>query len=61
MAGVFESSSSGVPATQRRQGLALAALCVGGMVLARTFDDTEFANEIREATRQLALEVGVGH
>ncbi|MFC5741685.1 TetR/AcrR family transcriptional regulator [Dyella tabacisoli] len=40
-----------------QRGLALTALCVGGMVLARTFDDAAFRNEIREATQALALEL----
>lgn len=40
----------------RERGLALSALCIGAMVLARSFDDGEFANEVREAARALALE-----
>ncbi|WP_266158065.1 TetR/AcrR family transcriptional regulator [Dyella silvatica] len=63
MAGIF---ACGLPADQpderpadkaRQRGLAVAALCVGGMVLARTFDDEAFRNEIREATQALALEL----
>ena len=41
----------------RERALGLAALCIGGMVLARTFDDREFSGEIRQATHGLALEV----
>lgn len=41
----------------RTQALALAALCVGGMVLSRTVDDPGFAEEIRAATEGLALDV----
>ena len=41
----------------RRHGLALAALCVGGMVLARTFDDPQFRQEAREAARTTALDL----
>jgi AcrR family transcriptional regulator len=41
----------------RRRGLALAALCIGGMVLARTFEDADFRSEIREAARATALEL----
>ena len=41
----------------RDRGLALAALCIGGMVLARAFDDPCFRDEIRDATRTTALEL----
>ena len=41
--------------TAREKGLAISALCVGALVLARGFDDEEFANELREAARLLAL------
>ena len=34
---------------RRRRALALAALCVGGMVLARTLPDSELAESVREA------------
>ena len=57
MAGIFQAGvSSGNGEEPRDRGLALAALCVGGMVLARTFDDPAFGNEIREAVRLTALE-----
>ncbi|WP_049623577.1 TetR/AcrR family transcriptional regulator [Frateuria defendens] len=52
-AGLAESD----PEQERRRGLALAALCVGGMVLARTFEDQGFREEIREAVRSTALEM----
>lgn len=35
----------------QQQAMAMAALCVGGMVLARTFEDSAFANKLREAAR----------
>ncbi|WP_426664643.1 TetR/AcrR family transcriptional regulator [Rhodanobacter aciditrophus] len=38
----------------RRRGLALAALCVGGMVLARTIEDEAFREEIRAAAHATA-------
>lgn len=57
MAGIFQVGvSPGSGEEPRDRGLALATLCVGGMVLARTFDDPAFGNEIREAVRILALE-----
>jgi glutamine amidotransferase PdxT len=42
--------------TARQQGLAIAATCVGAMVLARTVDDAELADEICEAARAFAAE-----
>ena len=41
----------------RAQALALVALCVGAMVLARTVDNTELAEEIRLAAEALAHHV----
>ncbi|MFC3650928.1 TetR/AcrR family transcriptional regulator [Dyella humi] len=44
--------------TDRRQrGVAVAALCVGAMVLSRTIDNDDFRNEIRDAARAIALEL----
>jgi AcrR family transcriptional regulator len=62
MAGVFERN---LPQQQagsqshsgRETALALTALCVGGMLLARTLDDAGFSSEIREAVRVMALEL----
>ncbi len=57
MAGMFATALPDHDAeTAGARGLALAALCVGGMVLARTFEDAAFSNQIREAVRALALE-----
>lgn len=55
MAAMFEASlepREGV--STRQQGLALAATCVGAMVLARTIDDADFAEEICDAARDFA-------
>ncbi|GLQ94234.1 TetR/AcrR family transcriptional regulator [Dyella acidisoli] len=41
----------------RERSLAITALCVGGMVLARTIDDPSFADEVRRAARAMALEL----
>ncbi|HEU4664910.1 MAG TPA: TetR/AcrR family transcriptional regulator [Dokdonella sp.] len=57
MSGVFAAGFAGEPADARQRGLALTALCVGGMVLARTFDDEAFREAIRAATHALATEV----
>src|SRR6185312_830129 len=49
-------ASAGAEAARQR-GLALAALCVGGMVLARTIEDDAFREEIRAAARATAHEL----
>jgi len=43
------------PDKRREKALALSALCVGGMVLSRTLDDTVLAEGIRVAARNSAL------
>jgi hypothetical protein len=55
MVGLFESSLTGPPAKRRDKALTLAALCVGGMVLARTLADSRLADEVRKAARANAL------
>jgi TetR/AcrR family transcriptional repressor of nem operon len=57
MIGVFERGVDPADGDARQAALAIAALCVGGMVLARTVEDSALATEIREAARLLALEV----
>lgn len=42
-------------APARERGLAITALCVGGMVLARTIDDPTFADEVRRSALAAAL------
>lgn len=55
MAGVFAAGMPRANGDAEQRGLALTALCVGSMVLARTFDDQTFRNDIREAARSMAL------
>ena len=43
------------PSESRQQALSLSALCVGGMVLARTIPNKDFADEIQAAAQQTAL------
>src|SRR5258708_5090500 len=45
-------------ATARQRALAISALCVGGMVLARTVEDRALADELRQAARSIALSLG---
>ncbi|MBL4645180.1 MAG: TetR family transcriptional regulator [Hyphomicrobiales bacterium] len=41
----------------RQKALSLAALCVGGMVLARSLPDSTLADEVRRAAHQTATEM----
>ena len=42
----------------RTRALAIASLCVGGMVLARTVEDRRLGDELRAAARNVALSLG---
>jgi len=55
MVGLFEQNLPNNGSQARQQALSLAALCVGGMVLARTLDDATFADELRGAALSTAL------
>ncbi len=54
MVGLFERGLEQQNKQSRQQALALAALCVGGMVLARTLPDSALAEEVRHAAHQTA-------
>lgn len=58
MLGMFERGVDPADGDARQAAMAIAALCVGGMVLARTIEDDALAAEIREAARRMALEIG---
>jgi AcrR family transcriptional regulator len=45
-------------AAARNRAHAIAALCVGGMVLARSIEDRALADELREAAMGVALSLG---
>jgi TetR/AcrR family transcriptional regulator, transcriptional repressor for nem operon len=49
MVALFEHSIEGTPAQKRQSALTLAALCVGGMVIARTLPDSDIAEAVRAA------------
>ena len=56
MAQIFESGlSKDTNAQARSRALGLVSLCVGGMIIARTLNDTNLASEVRKAARDLAL------
>jgi len=44
--------------SRRNNALAIAALCVGGMVLSRSIDDCKLADELRDAALTTALDLG---
>jgi len=52
----LQAGSSG--AKSRERALAVAALCIGGMAVARAVDDVKLAHEIRESAKEMALALG---
>lgn len=54
MVWLFETNIADTVANRRQTALALAALCVGGMILARTLPDSALAEEMRVAARDTA-------
>lgn len=54
----FEKTATGSNEVRRTHALAIAALCVGGMVLSRSIDDQKLGVELREAARAIALDLG---
>ena len=54
----FEQAAGGSGQARRNNALAIAALCAGGMVLSRSIDDRELANELRGAALTTALDLG---
>ena len=57
MVWLFESGMDKDTDKPRQNALSLAALCVGGMVLARTLPDSKLAEEIRSAAYDTANEI----
>ncbi len=58
MVSILERSSTVQGGKRRRSSQATAALCVGGMVVARALEDRELADELRAACMEVALELG---
>jgi TetR/AcrR family transcriptional regulator, transcriptional repressor for nem operon len=58
MVSVLERSAAGNSGPRRDQAQAIAALCVGGMVVARAMADRGYADELRDACMGVALELG---
>jgi AcrR family transcriptional regulator len=63
MVRVLEGSSvqNGRPRPRRKTAQAIAALCVGGMVVARAMANRAVADELRDACMSVALELGGWH
>lgn len=60
MVGLFENSivnEETQTSTCRQRALAMAALCVGGMILARTLPDSDLAREVRTAAHETATKL----
>jgi len=51
-----DASRTGKP--DRTEALAIAALCIGGMVIARASDDLAIADEVRDAAKRIAMTLG---
>ena len=58
MVSVLERSRAGNGGPRREQAQAIAALCVGGMVVARAMADRGYADELRDACMGVALGLG---
>jgi AcrR family transcriptional regulator len=58
MVSVLERSTTGDSGPSRKQAQAIAALCVGGMIVARAMADRAHADELRDACMGIALELG---
>ena len=58
MIDVFEQALRRDGQAARSRARAIATLCVGGMVLARSIEDRKLADELREAAMGVALSLG---
>jgi TetR/AcrR family transcriptional regulator, transcriptional repressor for nem operon len=58
MIDVFEQALRRNGQAARSRARAIATLCVGGMVLARSIEDRVLADEIRESAMGIALSLG---
>jgi TetR/AcrR family transcriptional repressor of nem operon len=58
MVDILQRGSPNGRSPNRASALAIAALCVGGMVIARASDDRALGDELRDAAQAVALELG---
>jgi AcrR family transcriptional regulator len=61
MVGLLQRSSASNGRCGRTSALAIAALCVGGMVIARASEGRALADEVRGAAMEVALKLGGWH
>lgn len=59
MVWLFEANLNGEEDGRRQRALSLAALCVGGMILARSLPETDIAEEVRVAAYSAAAHLGL--
>ena len=57
MVWLFETNMKSNAPNNKRDALSMAALCVGGMVLARTLPDSTLAEDIRNAAHSAAIDI----
>jgi len=58
MVGMLEKSVNGTPSNRRVRAEGIAAMCVGGMVVARAMANRAVADELRDGCMAMALELG---
>ncbi len=58
MVEILQQGSQNDVLPNRKSALAIAALCIGGMVIARASDDPALGDELREAVMTIALQLG---
>ena len=58
MVSVLERSLTDKKGPRRTKAQAIAALCIGGMVVARTMVDRELADDLRGGCTAMALKLG---
>src|ERR1019366_5273110 len=58
MVDILQQGSQNEIHPNRKSALAIAAFCIGGMVIARASDDALLGDELREAAMTVALQLG---
>ena len=61
MVGLFEQSLRDGDEKDQDLALAIACMCVGGMVVARSLENQDLANALRDAAKRVALRLGGWH
>jgi TetR/AcrR family transcriptional regulator, transcriptional repressor for nem operon len=61
MVSVLERTLTAHRAARKTRASAIAALCIGGMVIARALDDNAHADALRNACLRVALQLGGWH